>query len=311
LNAVVRGAHDASIVDALVPLEPRPAAREDLERVHPPAYLAALERFCAEGGGFVDADTGAGPDSWDAAVLASGAVLTAIDGIAEGEGETAFCAVRPPGHHATNDQAMGFCLLNNVAVGAAALAARGERVLVLDFDAHHGNGTQDVFYDDPRVLYVSLHQSPLYPGTGRLDERGLGLGQGTTCNLPLPPLATGDVYLQAIDRVIAPVARDFGPTWMLLSAGFDAHRLDPLTDLALSAGDYAAITRRVLELVPAGRTVAVLEGGYDLDALQWSAAATMAALLGIDHAPEKPTSGGPGEHVVSAAERIWSELPMA
>jgi acetoin utilization deacetylase AcuC-like enzyme len=299
------------VTDALVPLEPRAASREELERVHPPAYLDALERFCADGGGFVDADTGAGPDSWDAAVLASGAVLTAIEAVGRGEGVAAFCAVRPPGHHATADQAMGFCLLNNVAIGAAALAARGERVLVLDYDAHHGNGSQEVFYDDPRVLYVSLHQSPLYPGTGRLDERGLGLGQGTTCNVPLPPRATGDVYRRAIQRVIAPVARDFAPTWMLLSAGFDAHRLDPLTDLALSSGDFAAITKQVLELVPAGRTVAVLEGGYDLDALQWSAAATMAALLGIDHAPERPTSGGPGEHIVAAAERIWSEVPMA
>jgi acetoin utilization deacetylase AcuC-like enzyme len=311
LDAVVRGTHDASIAEALVPLEPRPATAEELERVHPPDYLAALERFCADGGGFVDPDTGACQESWDAAVLAAGAVVTAIDAVERGDGEAAFCAVRPPGHHATVDQAMGFCLLNNVAVGAASLAARGERVLVLDYDAHHGNGTQDVFYDDPRVLYISLHQSPLYPGTGRIEERGLGIGHGTTCNLPLPPHCTGDVYLRAIERLIAPVVADFRPTWLLLSAGFDAHRLDPLTDLALTSGDYAAITKRVLELVPAGRTVAVLEGGYDLDALQWSAAATMAALLGIEHAPERATSGGPGDHVLDAAERVWSEVPMA
>jgi acetoin utilization deacetylase AcuC-like enzyme len=308
---VLEGARDASVADALVPLVPRPATREELERVHPPAYLDALHRFCADGGGFVDPDTGVGQQSWDAAVLACGAVLAAIEAVGRGDGEAAFCAVRPPGHHATADQAMGFCLLNNVAVAAAALAAAGERVVILDYDAHHGNGTQDVFYDDPRVLYVSLHQSPLYPGTGRIDERGLGLGQGTTCNLPLPPHATGDVYLRAIDRVIEPVVRGFGPTWLLLSAGFDAHRLDPLTDLALSAGDFAAITKRALALVPWGRTVAVLEGGYDLDALQWSAAATMAALVGVDHAPERPTDGGPGDHIVAAAERVWSDVPMA
>jgi acetoin utilization deacetylase AcuC-like enzyme len=311
LAAVLRGAHDAAVADALVPLDPRAATREELERVHPPAYLAAVERFCADGGGFVDADTGANPASWDASVLASGAVISAVEAVERGDGEAAFCAVRPPGHHATPDQAMGFCFLNHVAVAAAALAARGERVLIVDYDAHHGNGTQDIFYDDPRVLYVSLHQSPLYPGTGRLDEQGFGLGQGTTCNLPLPPHSTGDVYLQAIERVVEPLARGFGPTWMLLSAGFDAHRLDPLTDLGLSAGDFAVITKRLLELAPMGRTVAVLEGGYDLDALQWSTAATMAALLGVDHHPESPTGGGPGDHVIRAAERLWAEIPMA
>ena len=156
---------------------------------------------------------------------------------------------------------MGFCLLNNVAVAAAALAARGERVLIVDYDAHHGNGTQEIFYADPRVLYVSFHEWPLYPGTGRHDEIGAGAGEGATVNLPLPAGATGDVYLRALDDVVAPQVERFAPTWVLISAGFDAHRADPLTGLGLSAGDYAAIGERVAEwaaarppdLVPRGR----------------------------------------------------------
>jgi acetoin utilization deacetylase AcuC-like enzyme len=311
LGAVLLGAQDADLADALIPLTPRPATRAELERVHPATYLDALQRFSMDGGGFIDADTAANHASWDAAVMASGAVLAAVEAVGRGEGDAAFCAVRPPGHHATNTQAMGFCFLNHVAVAAAALAAKGERVAIVDFDAHHGNGTQDVFYDDPRVLYVSLHQWPLYPGTGRVDERGIGPGQGTTCNLPLPPLATGDVYLRAVDRVIQPLIETFGATWLLLSAGFDAHRLDPLTQMALSAGDFGLITRRLVELVPSRRVVALLEGGYDLDALRWSTAATMAALVGAERLMETPTSGGPGDHLIATAEQVWSQTPMA
>ena len=175
---------------------------------------------------------------------------------------------------------MGFCLLNNVAVTAAALADAGERVLIVDYDAHHGNGTQDVFWTDPRVAYVSLHEWPAYPGTGALDETGAGAGAGTTVNFPLPSGATGDVYLGAFDEVIAPVAERFGPTWVIISAGFDAHRADPLCDLALTAGDYDELTARICALVPPGRRIVILEGGYDLDALAASAGACVAALTG-------------------------------
>ena len=160
---------------------------------------------------------------------------------------------------------MGFCLFNSAAVAAAALAERGERVLIVDYDAHHGNGTQDVFWEDGQVVYVSLHQYPMYPGTGGLTEVGDGPGRGATVNFPLPAGATGDVYLAAIDEVIVPLAESFDPTWLLLSAGFDAHRADPLTDMGLSAGDYATMTARLAALVPAGRRIAFLEGGYDLD----------------------------------------------
>jgi acetoin utilization deacetylase AcuC-like enzyme len=203
---------------------------------------------------------------------------------------------------------MGFCLFNNVAVTAAALAARPARVCVLDYDAHHGNGTQDIFWADPRVLYVSLHEWPLYPGTGRLDETGDGPGAGTTCNLPLPAGATGDVYLRAFDEVIEPLVAGFGPDWLLVSAGFDAHRADPLTGLALSAGDYADLARRAVQLAPGpGRTIVFLEGGYDLDAVRDSVAATLPVLLGAPSQPaEAPTAGGPGADVVDAVQRHTS-----
>jgi acetoin utilization deacetylase AcuC-like enzyme len=197
-----------------------------------------------------------------------------------------------------------------VAVAAGHLAARGERVLIVDYDAHHGNGTQDIFYSDPRVLYVSFHEYPLYPGTGALHEIGAGEGIGRTVNLPFPEGTTGDVYLAAIDDVLAPLIDGFAPTWLILSAGFDAHRRDPLTGLELSSGDFAVITERLLQVVPAGRCLAMLEGGYDLQALADSTAATLGALVGAGHHPEAPTSGGRGHEVVRAARLHWQTLGL-
>jgi acetoin utilization deacetylase AcuC-like enzyme len=203
---------------------------------------------------------------------------------------------------------MGFCLLNNVAVTAAALAEKGERVLIVDYDAHHGNGTQDIFYEHPTVFYVSFHQWPFYPGTGGIDERGAEAGFGCTLNIPLPARATGDVYLAGLDRIVAPLVETFEPTWLIISAGFDAHRRDPLTDLGLTSGDFALITRRVLELAPTARRLMVLEGGYDLQALADSSAAAMAVLVGVDHQPEKPSAGGPGHRVLDAVVQHWGDL---
>jgi acetoin utilization deacetylase AcuC-like enzyme len=307
LAAVLEGARDAAVLDALVPVEPRPATRAELELVHPAAYLDRVESVVAAGGGHLDPDTVTSRGSWTAALHAAGACLSAIEALEAGRGDAAFCAVRPPGHHATSDESMGFCLLSNVAVAAASLAARGERVVIVDFDAHHGNGTQAVFYNDPRVLYVSIHQWPLYPGTGSIREVGDGAGIGTTLNIPVPPRTTGDVYLRVVDEVIGPIAERFAPTWLILSAGFDAHRADPITDLALSAGDYALLTERLLELAPRGRRLAVLEGGYDLDALRSSTSATLAALAGRQHVPESPTAGGPGAGTSEAIRAFWYE----
>jgi acetoin utilization deacetylase AcuC-like enzyme len=308
LRAVVSGIEAAGLDDGLVRATPRPATTDELRRVHDPELVALVERSSAAGGGWLDADTATTAASFDVALLAAGAGLSAIEALDAGEADAAFCAVRPPGHHATPVRAMGFCLFNNVAVTAAALADRGERVLIVDYDAHHGNGTQDIFWHDPRVVYASFHQFPLYPGSGGLREVGEGEGRGATVNLPLPAGSTGDAFRAGVAEVLAPLAADFQPSWLLLSAGFDAHRADPITDLGLSSGDYADLTLDLLELVPAGRRIAFLEGGYDLDALAGSAAACVAALLGERLVPEPPTAGGPGRDAVAAAALVQAEL---
>jgi acetoin utilization deacetylase AcuC-like enzyme len=312
LRAVEAGVAGVPGLDGeLVRFAPRPATKHEVERVHAPAYVEALERFCRSGGGHLDADTSAVPASWEAALLAAGAGVAAADELrrraaSPAAASAAFCAVRPPGHHALTTRAMGFCLFNNVAVTAAALAAGqaeepGQRVLVVDIDAHHGNGTQEIFYDDPRVVYASFHQHPLYPGTGSLLETGEGDGRGATVNIPVPSHATGDVYRRGIDDVIAPLAAEMAPDWVLISAGFDAHRADPLTDLGLTAGDYADITADLLDLAPPGRRLVFLEGGYDLAALSACTAATLGAMAGDRLHAEAPTCGGPGTEVVAAA----------
>jgi acetoin utilization deacetylase AcuC-like enzyme len=306
LDAVEAGLADAGITIAagarLVP--ERRATRAELERVHSGAYLDVLERTCAGGGGHLDGDTAVSSGSWEAALLAAGSGIAAVEALREGSERSAFLAVRPPGHHAVPTHAMGFCLINNVAVAAGALVDTGERVAIIDWDAHHGNGTQDIFYADDRVLYVSLHEWPLYPGTGRLHETGTGMATGTTINLPLPAGATGDVYRHAFDALIGPVVQSFGADWLLVSAGYDAHRADPLTGLGLSAGDYTDLTAAAQALVPAGRMVVFLEGGYDLEALRASVRATVSVLAGEPVRPEAPTTGGPGGTVVDAAVTV-------
>ena len=316
LDAVLEGVRRADLGDAITPLEPLPAERVDLERVHPSWYLERMESMCAAGGGRLDPDTYASPGSFDAARLAAGAGLTAVTALRAGHGDAAFCAVRPPGHHASATESMGFCMISNVAVVAASLADEGERVMVLDYDAHHGNGTQAVFYDDPRVLFVSYHQWPLYPGTGRVGETGSNDGAGTTLNIPLPAGTTGDVYLRAFDEIVAPVADRFAPTWVIVSAGFDAHRDDPMTDMGLAAGDYGPLTSRALSLVPAGRRLVMLEGGYDLDALTSCSSEVMRQLAGVtvparargsSDEVEGPTSAGPGSDAVDAVASHWQQ----
>lgn len=298
LTAVARGLEIAGLGDVLVPFSPRPATTDEIELVHAPSLVSSLARLAELGGGDVDADTVVGPESFEAARLAAGAGLDAAERLEAGGGDFAFLALRPPGHHARPGEAMGFCLLNNVAITAASLAGRGQRVAIVDYDAHHGNGTQEVFYGRGDVLYVSVHQHPLYPGTGRSGERGSGSGVGATLNIPLPAGAAGDTYRAAFDELVVPAVGRFSPDWLLVSAGFDAHRADPLTDLGLTAGDFADLSARLVGLVPPGRTLVFLEGGYDLSALAASAGAAVGAFAGADFRPEPASSAGPGREVV-------------
>jgi acetoin utilization deacetylase AcuC-like enzyme len=257
------------------------AALDDIARAHSRGFvermLAAVPR---EGHASIDADTVLSPESGRAALRAAGAVCAAVDAVVTGEADNAFCAVRPPGHHAEPLRAMGFCLFNNVAIGALrARAAHGlVRVAVVDFDVHHGNGTQARFADDPSLFYASTHQLPLYPGTGRASETGVG----NIVNVPLPPMAGSRQFRLGIEREILPALDSFRPEMVLISAGFDAHKSDPLAQLLLDESDYAWVTEQLMEIArhhAGGRVVSTLEGGYDLVALGASAAAHVSALM--------------------------------
>ncbi len=266
-------------------LEPVAADDTMLARVHDPEHVRRVEEACASGRTVIDSmDTAIGPESARIARLAAGSVTALCREVARGRLARGFAAVRPPGHHAERDLAMGFCLFNNVAVAAAELRATEglERVLILDWDVHHGNGTQHIFEEDPDVFYFSCHQHPLYPGTGAASETGRGRGRGTTLNRPLAPGAGDEEFLGALREALVPAAREFAPQLIIVSAGFDAHARDPLANLEVSTEAFGEATRLVCDLadeVAGGRLVSVLEGGYDLEALADSAALHLEALL--------------------------------
>ncbi len=302
--SVMDGVRDLDLDDEIRYLTAHPAPLEDLSRVHATKYLNELESFCRQGGGNLDPDTFALSDSWDAACRAAGAGLEAIAELERLGDGVAFVPVRPPGHHAGAERGMGFCLLNNVAVSAAALTARGQRVLIVDWDVHHGNGTQAIFWDDPDVLYISTHQWPLFPGTGRADEIGGPNAIGLTVNIPLPPGTTGDIVRMALEVVAQPTIDQFNPDWVLVSCGFDGHRDDPLGELALSSGDFAQLAQLASSFAPrSGRLVLFLEGGYSATALRSSVATTLGALLEVPVEQEATTFGGPGSEAIEAARR--------
>ena len=254
------------------------AVLEAVTAVHPPSHVDAVRAMSERGGGWFDADTYASPGSYRAALHAAGGACAMVDALLGGGADAGFCGLRPPGHHAETATAMGFCLFNNVAIAARrALDALGaSRVFILDWDVHHGNGTNEVFHSSPEVLFTSIHQSPLYPGTGPLSDVGSGPGEGYSMNLPVPPGSGEDVWLSLVEHVVMPAARAFDPDLVLISAGFDAHRADPLANCELEAGSFAQMALHARSL---GKPVgAVLEGGYDLDALAASVAATLEAL---------------------------------
>jgi acetoin utilization deacetylase AcuC-like enzyme len=269
-----------------------PAEREALTAVHDQAYLDNLREMSVTGGGYLSLDTAVGVGSWEAASLASGAACSAVESAIAGE--TAFAVARPPGHHAGRDYGMGFCLTNHAAVAAGHALSRGlERVAILDWDVHHGNGTQDIFYGDARVLCLSAHQSPFYPGTGKTGEVGEGEGLGFTVNVPLPAGSGQDLYAAAFAGVFLPVLREFGPEVILVSAGFDAHIDDLLGGMALGSdafGRFAALISDLSREVGASPPAFVLEGGYNLDALTESVAATMQGVG--ERAPDWDYAGG-------------------
>jgi acetoin utilization deacetylase AcuC-like enzyme len=292
-DAIRNSTHD------VVELEAPQVAIALLETIHDRAYIDRIHAFCESGGGALDADTYAVPDSWNAAIHAAGAGQAAVDALRNGSG-TAFVAVRPPGHHAERHQAMGFCLFNNVAITASYLKQMGEKVAIVDWDVHHGNGTQHSFYNDPDVLYVSLHEFPFYPGTGWVDELGNGRGLGMSVNIPLPSGTAATSYLAAFDQLAMPVLRQFDPSWILVSSGYDAHRDDPLGGLNLESHHYGWMSKALGSVVPVNRIVSFLEGGYDLSALGEGAVATLDGIVGRVGEVTWPDA------IVGSAEKITS-----
>lgn len=285
LQAIVAHLASTGVMDRLTAIEPAPAEEQWILEVHDPGYVRMLKTHAPRNGRVsLDADTCLSPGSLPAAYLAAGAATAAVRAIVEGTVHNAFCAVRPPGHHAEHDRAMGFCLFNNVAIAARFAQRRYgiQRVLIVDWDVHHGNGTQHTFDEDPSVLFFSTHQYPHYPGTGRPDERGRGKGEGTTINVPMSPGEGDEEYRQVFQRVLVPAAEAYRPEFVIVSAGFDAHREDPLASMGLTEQGYRDLTRIVADIAQRhgrGRLLSCLEGGYNLKALAASVEQHVLGLL--------------------------------
>ncbi len=318
LRAILRVLEDHRMLERLTHIPAMPITAAHLERVHSPRYIELVRRVAQQGGGHLDMDTYVRPASYDAALMAAGGLVEATRAVLDGEVDNAFALVRPPGHHALRGRGMGFCLFNNVAIAARyALAERGlDRVLIVDFDVHHGNGTQDEFEADPAVMYISTHQYPYYPGTGYWNETGQGDGAGSIVNVPLSGGVGDEGFARIFDEVVGPVAWRFQSQLILVSAGYDAHWDDPLAYMQLSVGGYAAIGQALKDLAGElcnGRLVFTLEGGYHLEALAYSILNTFAVLLGDDDwrlvDPLGPSPGGerPVDDVIARVRQVHSQ----
>jgi acetoin utilization deacetylase AcuC-like enzyme len=285
LEAIVARLEQSGLKERLTLIRPRPATAAELAPVHHEAYIRRIKEVGQSGGGWLDIETVMSPGSWEAALFAAGGAIRAVDAVMAGEVNSAFALVRPPGHHAMPHEAMGFCIFNNVAIAARYALKRHSlgRVAIIDFDVHHGNGTQEAFYDDPAVLYVSTHQYPHYPGTGEAGETGAGQAEGTNVNIPLPRGCGDAEYEQVFAEVIVPVVKRFRPELILVSAGYDAYREDGLAQMQVTVTGFARMVSIIKGLAGdlcGGRLVLCLEGGYQLEALAYSVKATFDVLRG-------------------------------
>jgi len=291
LAATMALLEESKLLDKLTLIAPRAATIEEISLVHSDYHINRVKNTSATGGGWLDGDTYASPDSYEVALYAAGGTLQAVDAIMAGKVNNAFALIRPPGHHATRDRAMGFCLFNNIAIAARyAMQKHGvERVLIADFDVHHGNATEETFYSDPDVLYFSTHQYPHYPGTGAMTDSGEGAGKGTTINVPMPAYCGDAEYLRIYEGLLAPVARRFKPQFILASAGYDAHWADMLSSMELSVegyGDIVAVIKGLADELCGGRLLICLEGGYHLKAMPLAVKATLEVLSESPRSPD-------------------------